>query len=71
MKCRDCRWWSWDRDTEDDPEPQHAMCEMTVRRNSEAVHPESQAVADGADGYYVVLWTTSEFGCVQFEAVTH
>ncbi len=65
-QCRNCRWWGWDHDAEE-REPQYETCELTIRRNSEAAHPDSKAVADGADGYYVVLWTKPDFGCVQFE----
>ena len=65
--CRTCKWWRrWE--SSGGESAQIGACELTVRQDAKAKHPESRAVASGAEGRYAVLDTIPAFLCSQYEA---
>lgn len=55
VRCDRCKWYDDD------------MCILTENNYDQRVSPDSLAYASAGKGYYAVLRTYADFGCVQFE----
>lgn len=66
QRCQNCRWW----------EPKHVYqeigtCVLTESGDIGTPPKKSLATASSDDGYFGVLNTSPDFGCVQWENKEH
>lgn len=59
--CKTCKWWRWYKGDWGD-------CVKTETQGMRGHESESKAFAIDGEGYYAVLETHKDFGCVQWEA---
>lgn len=61
--CKTCKWWHKEPCTKD-----WGHCTKTAVDEGKPVCPDSKAQAWDVEGFYTVLQTREDFGCVQWEA---
>lgn len=72
-RCATCKWWRPDgidpmRGVSDFFGEGKGQCALTEMHMGDAVWPQSRAIAYDGEDYRASLVTTSDFGCVQWEA---
>jgi hypothetical protein len=63
-QCRDCRWWEVSAQEQDSGK---RFCGLATSDDGVALHTETPFWAVATDGGEAVVFTSPDFGCVQFE----
>jgi hypothetical protein len=63
--CRDCKWW----ESLGTNRPAFGECLIAASDGGEPKHQQTKAYAFDGEEYVASLYTRSDFGCVQFEAL--
>lgn len=61
--CANCKWWGQSENIKDG----WGWCILTAVDQEIPEHKDSKAIAFDHEGYYAVLHTRPDFGCVQWE----
>jgi hypothetical protein len=80
-RCATCLWWetTYQRDWADasgshtvrwNDDPRWGRCQLTEQPDAKPNHPWSLAKAIDGEGYFAVLETRDDFGCVQHKVAS-